>query len=88
MYILRTQSGRLYTGITTDLARRVRQHRGELKHGAKSIKGDRPASIAYTEPQPDRSAATKRENAIKSMTRIKKLALIDSAERGRSRKRA
>lgn len=88
MYILRTRSGRLYTGITTDLARRVRQHRGELKRGAKSIKGDPPASIAYTEPQPDRSAATKRESAIKRMTRVRKLALIDGAGRGRAAKRA
>ena len=88
MYILRTLSGRLYTGITTDLARRVRQHRGELKRGAKSIKGDPPASIAYTEAQPDRSAATKRENAIKRMTRIAKLKLIDSAAGGRQKRRA
>lgn len=88
MYILRTRSGRLYTGITTDLERRVRQHRREIVGGAKSIKGDPPASVAYTEPQPDRSTATKRENAIKRMTRDAKLALIDRAGRGRTRKRA
>lgn len=88
MYILRTRSGRLYTGITTDLARRVRQHRGELKRGAKSIKGDPPTSVAYTEPQPDRGSATKRESAIKRMTRTRKLALIDSGSAGRRSKRA
>lgn len=88
MYILRTRSGRLYTGITTDLDRRVRQHRRELVGGAKSIKGDPPASVAYTEPAPDRGAATKREAAIKRMTRERKLALIDGAGRGRGKKRA
>lgn len=88
MYILRTRSGRLYTGITTDLERRVRQHRRELVGGAKSIKGDPPASIAYTEAQPDRSTATKREAAIKRMPRAKKLVLIDSVGRGRRTKRA
>jgi putative endonuclease len=88
VYILRTRSGRLYTGITTDIERRVRQHRSELKGGAKSIKGDPPASVAYTEAQPDRGTATKREAAIKRLPRAKKLVLIDSVGRGRRAKRA
>lgn len=81
VYILRTRSGRLYTGITTDLERRVRQHRRELVGGAKSIKGDPPASVAYTEPQPDRGAATKREAAIKRLRREAKLKLIEKKAR-------
>ena len=88
VYILRTRSGRLYTGITTDLARRFAEHRGEKARGARSLKGDPPQSVAYTEPQPDRPAATRREAAIKRMSRARKLTLIDGAARGRRARRA
>ena len=87
VYILRTRSGRLYTGITTDLVRRVREHRGERRGGAKSLKGDPPQSVANAEPQPDRGAATRREAAIKRMPRAKKLALVDGGARGRGTRR-
>jgi len=100
VYILRTASGRLYTGITTDLARRVAEHRG-LKprrkdggasrakpRGAKALRGDRPASIAWSEAAADRSSASKREAAIKRLDRTAKLALIDGGGRGRRAPRA
>lgn len=89
VYILRTASGRLYTGITTDLARRFAEHRvargprGGKPRGARSLRGDAPRSIAYAEPQPDRGRATRREAAIKRLSRAAKLALIDGAGRGR-----
>ena len=90
MYILRTRSGRLYTGITTDLARRFAEHRGTrgASKGARSLRGDPPRSIAYREPQPDRPAATRREAAIKRMSRARKLALIDGAAGGRRARRS
>lgn len=90
VYILRTASGRLYTGITTDLARRVAEHRGSRgatgtakPRGAKALRGDTPRSVAYAEPQADRASASRREAAIKRLSRAAKLVLIDGAARGR-----
>ena len=100
VYILRTASGRLYTGITTDLARRVAEHRGITpqrkdgsagrvrSRGAKALRGDAPKSIAYSEAQPDRASASRREAAIKRLARGDKLALIDGADHGRRRARS
>ena len=83
VYILRTASGRLYTGITTDLARRLAQHRGARPRGAKALRGDAPTGVAWSEPHPDRSSASRREAAIKKLARAEKLALIDAGGRGR-----
>ena len=89
VYILRTRSGRLYTGITTDLARRFAEHRGTrgAARGARSLRGDPPRSIAYREAQSDRAAATRREAAIKRLSRAAKLALIDGGGHGRRARR-
>jgi putative endonuclease len=83
VYILRTASGRLYTGITTDLARRLAQHRGARPRGAKALRGDAPTGVAWSEPAADRSSASRREAAIKKLARADKLALIDAGGRGR-----
>ena len=56
--------GQLYTGITTDLAHRMSQHKAEL---------------LYSEKYPDKYSAAKRERQIKGWTRNKKLALISSS---------
>jgi putative endonuclease len=82
VYILRTASGRLYTGITTDLARRIAEHRGARSRGAKALRGDAPVGIAWSEAATDRSSASKREAAIKKLARADKLALIERGERG------
>jgi len=47
LYLLRTERGTLYTGITTDLARRLRQHRGELTGGARFTRGCREVTLVY-----------------------------------------
>lgn len=73
--MLRTASGRLYTGITTDLERRVSEHQGSPR-GAKSLRGDAPVSVVWSESHPDRSSASQREAAIKRLSRAAKLALI------------
>jgi putative endonuclease len=75
VYILRTESGRLYTGITTDLERRVSEHQGSPR-GAKALRGDAPLGVVWSEAHPDRSSASKREAAIKRLPRADKLALI------------
>jgi len=75
VYIIQTDNGKLYTGITTDLKRRFLEHK-ESKRGAKFFKISGPKKIVYKECQPSRSKASKREAEIKKMKREQKLRLI------------
>lgn len=70
--------GSLYTGITTDVIKRLDEHNSSTK-GAKYTKARRPVKLVYEEASNDRSSASKREYAIKKLTRIKKLQLINKA---------
>lgn len=74
VYILECADGSLYTGITTDLPRRIKQH--EEGKGAKYTNGRGPFQLIYTEHCKNRAEASKREMAIKSLPREKKLSLI------------
>ncbi len=78
LYIIETERGRLYTGITTDLARRFQQHQSG-KGGAKFFRSDPPLRFRYTLPLPDRSAALKQEYRIKQLSRKDKLQLIEKS---------
>ena len=78
VYMLRCGDGSLYTGSTTDLARRLAAHRSG--RGAKYTRSRQPVELAYWEAVPDWSAALRREAAIKRLTRAEKLALIAGAE--------
>lgn len=74
VYILRCCDGTLYTGWTNDIHNRLSAHnRGT---GAKYTRSRLPVSLAYLEMLPDKSAALKREAAIKKMKRAQKEALI------------
>jgi putative endonuclease len=75
VYILECADGTLYTGITTELVRRVHQHNSG-KSGARYTHARRPVRCIYVEPSPDRSSALKRELAIKRLARRAKLALV------------
>ena len=75
IYILECSDGSLYTGITTDTSRRLKEHNFSDK-GAKYTKARRPVKLLYEEPSVNRSTASKREYAIKKLTRLKKLQLI------------
>lgn len=78
VYILRCAGDLLYTGVTTDPERRLRQHTaGRSKGGAKFTAARRPEGFAALWQAPDRSAALKLEARIKSLPRSKKLELID-----------
>ena len=77
VYILKCSDDTLYTGITTDVDRRVDEHNNSDK-GAKYTKIRRPVTLMYTEELEDRSSASKREYAIKKLTRNDKKALIDA----------
>ena len=82
VYILQCADGTLYTGWTTDLERRLRAHNSG--QGAKYTRGRRPVSLVYHEEQPTRSAAQKREAALRSLSRADKLKLIEGRWNGES----
>ena len=79
VYLLRCGDGTLYTGITDDLPRRLAAHRSGK--GARYTRGLWPLEVVYWEAQPDRSAASKREWAIKQLSRAEKEALAASWDR-------
>ncbi len=84
VYIIRCKDDTLYTGITTDIERRFREHSGEAANGAKYTRSHRPERIEAVWKCPDRSAASKLEYALKKLRRPQKIALIcgESAPRG------
>lgn len=73
-YILRCADDTLYCGITNDPAKRLAAHNAGT--AAKYTRVRTPVEFVYSETCEDRSAASKREMAIKKLTRVKKLALI------------
>ncbi|MEG0764438.1 MAG: GIY-YIG nuclease family protein [Pseudoflavonifractor sp.] len=74
VYILSCGDGTLYTGTTDDVDRRLAVHRSGK--GAKYTRGRAPLTLVYQEDCGDRSAALKREIAIKRLSRPEKLQLI------------
>ncbi len=77
VYILKCADDTLYTGIATELERRIEEHNGSDK-GAKYTRVRRPVRLVYSEEYPDRSLASKREYEIKKkMSRAEKLKLIE-----------
>lgn len=74
VYILEATDGTLYTGVTTDIARRFREHSTGPK-GARYFKGRTPLGVVYLEHGHDRSSALKREAAIKRLTKQEKVKL-------------
>ena len=74
LYILRCGDGTLYTGITTDVEKRLEAHRSGK--GAKYTRGRGPRELVYSEECGDHSAALKRELEIKALTREEKQKLI------------
>ncbi|KAB8027772.1 GIY-YIG nuclease family protein [Fluviispira multicolorata] len=75
VYIIKSKSGKLYTGITTNLERRIKEHCSEKK-GAKFFRMSPPDEILFQENHNSRSDASKRECAIKKLTRKQKFELI------------
>jgi putative endonuclease len=77
IYILECGDKTLYCGITNNLERRMRQHRGEVNGGAKYTRSRKPFRVAYTEEVLTRSEALKREFIIKEMTKRDKAELAN-----------
>lgn len=78
-YIVKCSDNTLYTGVTTDLERRVNEHNNSDK-GAKYTKTRRPVKLVYNETYTDRSSSSKRESEIKKLSRIDKLKIINATE--------
>lgn len=76
LYIVRCSDNSLYTGITTDLERRVLEHNTSNK-GSKYTKTRRPVELVYNETHTDRSTSSKRESEIKKLSRGDKLKMIN-----------
>jgi putative endonuclease len=75
VYMLKCSDDTFYTGIATELERRINEHNSSDK-GAKYTRTRRPVSLVYSEKYPDRSSASKREYEIKKkMSRAEKLKL-------------
>jgi putative endonuclease len=77
VYIIQSQDGKLYTGITNDINRRFKEHLSK-KAGARFFHFSDAKSIVFCEAHPNRSEASKREIEIKKMNRPQKLKLINS----------
>lgn len=74
VYLLECADGSIYTGIATDVARRLSEH--QAGKGGAYTRGHGAVRMAYTEEHPDRSSASKREAAIKKLSRTAKQRLI------------
>ena len=74
MYVLRCADGSLYTGITNNLRRRFAAHRAGT--ASRYTRSRRPVRLVYRERRRDRSAALRREAAIKRLPRAAKLRII------------
>jgi putative endonuclease len=79
VYILRCDDGSFYTGITTDVKRRVHEH-NTTKKGAKYTKSRRPVHLIWSWRCLDRSHATYVERKIKKLPRAKKLEIVADPE--------
>jgi predicted GIY-YIG superfamily endonuclease len=75
VYMLSCGDGSLYTGIAADVEKRLRQHQSGA--GAKYTRSHLPVTLVYQECLPDKSAALRREYAIKQLPRAKKLLLVE-----------
>ncbi|WP_339804388.1 GIY-YIG nuclease family protein [uncultured Marinobacter sp.] len=76
VYLIRTAGGSLYTGITTDVARRFSEHQASGPRCARSLRGKGPLVMVFSSPVGDRSAALSLEWKIKRWPRQRKEALI------------
>ena len=72
IYVLLCNDNSFYCGITKDVNKRLRQHNGIIKGGAKYTRGRRPCKVIYTKKASDRSEASKKEYAFKKLSRREK----------------
>lgn len=76
LYLVRTAGGSLYTGITTDVQRRLAEHQAGAPKGARSLRGKGPLTLVFQAEAGNRAMASRLEWAIKQWPRDQKEALI------------
>ena len=79
VYMVRCSDKSLYTGITTDVMRRVREHNGEGKKGAKYTATRQPVFLVYSVKYENRSKASQEESRIKKLSKTQKESLLDES---------
>jgi putative endonuclease len=84
VYIIETQSGKLYTGITNNFERRFQEHQ-KRQRGARFFHFSAPKKVVFRKSYPNRSEASKEESSIKKMSRGEKVALITSTTKKKKR---
>lgn len=77
LYIIRCADGSLYTGITTDVARRFAEHARSGPRAARYLRGRGPLTLVFSAPAGTRSSALALERRVKSLARKDKLALLE-----------
>lgn len=81
VYIIQNEKGHLYTGITTDVERRFKEHSNSPR-GAKYFRGKVPVEVVFQKKFKDRSSASKYEALVKKMKRQEKIQLITEGQDG------
>ena len=76
LYIVRCANGSLYTGIATDVQKRLAEHEAGSR-GARYLRGKGPLDIVFSEVVGNRAQASRLEHRVKQLSRTRKLALID-----------
>lgn len=76
LYLVRCYDGSLYTGISTDIARRFAQHQGEGSAGSKYLKGRSPLTLVFKKKLGSKSLASKVERKVKKLSKVRKEKLI------------
>ena len=76
VYMLHCSDNSLYTGITTDIIRRVEEHNSDNKKGARYTRTRRPVIVVYEEECENRADASSREYQLKKLPRREKLNLV------------
>jgi putative endonuclease len=80
LYIVRCQGGSLYTGIATDVRRRLAEHQRDKGLGSKYLRGRGPFELVFEKKIGSRSLALRLENKIKRLPKAKKEALVKTEE--------
>lgn len=75
LYMIRCRQGQIYTGVTTDVERRLQEHSGGPR-GARFLRGRGPLTLAYQSRVGDRHEALRAEHRVKQLSRVQKEALI------------
>jgi putative endonuclease len=80
LYLVRCRDGSLYTGITTDVARRFAEHQGNSDAGAKYLRGRGPLLLVFQKKLGSRSLALGVENKVKKLAKASKEELVRTGE--------